>query len=46
VQTKDNVSVDVDSVISWHIVSPYRAAYGINNLREALVERARECTSS
>ncbi|EKD02890.1 stomatin-like protein [Trichosporon asahii var. asahii CBS 8904] len=40
VQTKDNVSVIVDSVISWHIVSPYRAAFGINNLTMALVERA------
>ncbi|RSH88119.1 uncharacterized protein EHS24_000646 [Apiotrichum porosum] len=40
VQTKDNVSVEVDSVISWHVVSPYRAAYGINNLAVALVERA------
>lgn len=40
VQTKDNVSVEVDSVISWHVVSPYRAAFGINNLSYALVERA------
>lgn len=45
VQTKDNVSVEVDSVISWHVVSPYRAAYGINNLAVALVERARKCYS-
>ncbi|WVR03279.1 hypothetical protein IAU60_000270 [Kwoniella sp. DSM 27419] len=40
VQTKDNVSVDVDSVICWHVVSPYRAAFGINDVRTALVERA------
>lgn len=40
VQTKDNVSVEIDSVISWHVVSPYRAAFGINNLAGALVERA------
>ncbi|RXK36669.1 stomatin family protein [Tremella mesenterica] len=40
VQTKDNVSVDVDSVICWHVVSPYRAAFGINDVRWALVERA------
>lgn len=40
VQTKDNVSVDVDSVICWHVISPYRAAFGINDVRTALVERA------
>lgn len=40
VQTKDNVSVEVDSVICWHVVSPYRAAFGINDVRMALVERA------
>ncbi|ODO09100.1 hypothetical protein I350_02700 [Cryptococcus amylolentus CBS 6273] len=40
VQTKDNVSVDVDSVICWHVISPYRAAYGISDVRSALVERA------
>lgn len=40
VQTKDNVSVEVDSVICWHVISPYRAAFGINDVRMALVERA------
>ncbi|AFR94484.2 stomatin family protein [Cryptococcus neoformans] len=40
VQTKDNVSVEVDSVICWHVISPYRAAFGINDVRSALVERA------
>lgn len=40
VQTKDNVSVEVDSVICWHVVSPFRAAFGINDVRMALVERA------
>jgi len=40
VQTKDNVSVEVDSVICWHVISPYRAAFGINDVRTALVERA------
>jgi erythrocyte band 7 integral membrane protein len=34
--------VDVDSVICWHVVSPYRAAFGIADVRTALVERARE----
>lgn len=45
VQTKDNVSVDVDSVICWHVISPYRAAFGINDVRTALVERARKLFS-
>ncbi|ORY27377.1 hypothetical protein BCR39DRAFT_538563 [Naematelia encephala] len=40
VQTKDNVSVEVDSVICWHVISPYRAAFGINDVARALVERA------
>ncbi|WVN85971.1 uncharacterized protein L203_101129 [Cryptococcus depauperatus CBS 7841] len=40
VQTKDNVSVDVDSVICWHVISPYRASFGINNVSWALMERA------
>ncbi|WVQ93925.1 hypothetical protein IAU59_001003 [Kwoniella sp. CBS 9459] len=40
VQTKDNVSVEIDSVVCWHVVSPYRAAFGINDVRTALVERA------
>lgn len=40
VQTKDNVSVEIDSVICWHVVSPYRAAFGINDVKNALVERA------
>lgn len=40
VQSKDNVSVEIDSVICWHVVSPYRAAFGINDVRTALVERA------
>lgn len=34
------VSVDIDSVICWHVVSPYRAAYGISNVNTALIERA------
>ncbi|KAJ9105632.1 hypothetical protein QFC20_004312 [Naganishia adeliensis] len=38
VMTKDNV--DIDTVICWHVVSPYRAAYGISNVNIALIERA------
>lgn len=38
--TRDNVNVEIDSVIYFHIVNPYRAAFGITDLRQALVERA------
>jgi len=38
--TRDNVNVDIDSVIYFQIVNPYRAAFGIADLRQALVERA------
>ncbi|CDZ98091.1 stomatin family protein [Phaffia rhodozyma] len=40
VMTKDNVSVGLDSVICWHIISPYQATYGIADVRETLIERA------
>ncbi|KAN0063905.1 hypothetical protein ACQY0O_003511 [Thecaphora frezii] len=40
VTTVDNVSVDLDSVIFWHVFNPYRAAYGISDVRDALIERA------
>jgi erythrocyte band 7 integral membrane protein len=38
--TRDNVNVEIDSVIYFQITSPYRAAFGISDLRQALVERA------
>jgi len=38
--TRDNVNVEIDSVIYFQICSPYRAAFGITDLRQALVERA------
>ncbi|KAG1752511.1 uncharacterized protein EDB91DRAFT_1044295 [Suillus paluster] len=38
--TRDNVNVEIDSVIYFQIVNPYRAAFGITDLRQALVERA------
>ncbi|KAG2013048.1 stomatin family protein [Coprinopsis cinerea AmutBmut pab1-1] len=38
--TRDNVNVEIDSVIYFQIVSPYRAAFGISDLRQALIERA------
>lgn len=38
--TRDNVNVDIDSVIYFQICNPYRAAFGISNLHTALTERA------
>lgn len=38
--TRDNVDVEIDSVIYFQITSPYRAAFGISDLRQALTERA------
>lgn len=37
--TKDNVTLELTSVIYYHIVSPHKAAFGIANVRQALVER-------
>ena len=37
--TKDNVTLRLTSVIYYHITSPHRAAFGIANIRQALVER-------
>ncbi|RYO85910.1 hypothetical protein DL766_003958 [Monosporascus sp. MC13-8B] len=37
--TKDNVTVELTSVIYYHITSPHKAAFGIANVRQALVER-------
>lgn len=37
--TKDNVNLQLNSVIYYHIVSPHKAAFGIANIRQALVER-------
>lgn len=37
--TKDNVTLQLTSVIYYHIVSPHKAAFGIANVRQALVER-------
>ncbi|KAI0307223.1 hypothetical protein B0F90DRAFT_1852581 [Multifurca ochricompacta] len=38
--TRDNVNVEIDSVIYFQIANPYRAAFGISDLRQALIERA------
>jgi erythrocyte band 7 integral membrane protein len=37
--TKDNVTVHLTSVIYYHIISPHKAAFGITNVRQALIER-------
>jgi len=37
--TKDNVTVHLTSVIYYHIVAPHKAAFGISNVRQALIER-------
>jgi regulator of protease activity HflC (stomatin/prohibitin superfamily) len=37
--TKDNVTLQLTSVIYYHIISPHKAAFGITNVRQALIER-------
>ncbi|KAF2123407.1 hypothetical protein P153DRAFT_371727 [Dothidotthia symphoricarpi CBS 119687] len=37
--TKDNVSLQLNSVIYYRITSPHKAAFSISNVRQALVER-------
>jgi erythrocyte band 7 integral membrane protein len=37
--TKDNVNLHITSVIYYHITSPHKAAFGISNVQQALVER-------
>jgi erythrocyte band 7 integral membrane protein len=37
--TKDNVTLNLTSVIYYHITSPHKAAFGITNLQTALIER-------
>ncbi|KAF7291410.1 PHB domain-containing protein [Mycena indigotica] len=38
--TRDNVNVEIDSVVYYQINNPYRSAFGISDLRKALIERA------
>ncbi|KAJ7673804.1 hypothetical protein DFH06DRAFT_750293 [Mycena polygramma] len=38
--TRDNVNVEIDSVIYYQISNPYRSAFNIGDLRKALIERA------
>jgi regulator of protease activity HflC (stomatin/prohibitin superfamily) len=37
--TKDNVTLNLTSVIYYQVVSPHKTAFGISNVRQALVER-------
>jgi len=37
--TKDNVNVQLNSVIYYHIIAPHRAAFSVQNVRIALTER-------
>ncbi|KAF9920775.1 hypothetical protein FBU30_009285 [Linnemannia zychae] len=39
IMTKDNVNVQIDSVLYWHIISPYQAHFGVSNVQSALIER-------
>ncbi|CAO3629038.1 unnamed protein product [Cunninghamella blakesleeana] len=41
IMTKDNVNVNIESVIYWHIEDPYEAHFGVNDVKYALIERAR-----
>jgi len=37
--TKDNVTVQLTSVIYYHITSPHKTTFGVSNVRMALIER-------
>lgn len=37
--TKDNVTLNLTSVIYYQITNPYKTAFGINNVQQALIER-------
>lgn len=39
VLTKDNVSVDIDSVLYWEIVDPFTATFLVNDVQRALTDR-------
>ncbi|KAK0544904.1 hypothetical protein OC846_005390 [Tilletia horrida] len=40
VLTSDNLTVDVDSTLCYHVSNPLRAAFSISNVKNALSERA------
>lgn len=37
--TKDNVTLNLTSVIYYHVTMPHKAAFGVVNVKQALVER-------
>jgi erythrocyte band 7 integral membrane protein len=37
--TKDNVSVNIDSVLYWDILDPYVATFLVSNVQKALIDR-------
>ena len=37
--TKDNVSLTLTSVIYYQVISPHKSAFGITNVKQALIER-------
>ncbi|KAI8092704.1 stomatin family protein [Halteromyces radiatus] len=39
IMTKDNVNVQIDSVLYWSIVDPYQSAFGVSDVHRALIER-------
>jgi len=39
IMTKDNVYVQIYSVIYWHVINPYKSIFGIADVRKALIER-------
>ncbi|KAL1924741.1 uncharacterized protein VTP21DRAFT_4395 [Calcarisporiella thermophila] len=39
VMTKDNVSIQIDSILYWHVVDPYVSVFGVTDVKKALVER-------
>ncbi len=38
VMTKDNVTIDIDPVIYWHVMDPYVATYHVQNVTTVLIE--------
>ncbi|CAO3597741.1 unnamed protein product [Absidia cylindrospora] len=39
IMTKDNVNVQIDSVLYWSIIDPYTARFGVDDVHKALIER-------
>ncbi|KAF9582148.1 hypothetical protein BGW38_000584 [Lunasporangiospora selenospora] len=39
IMTKDNVNVQIDSVLYWHVISPSQSVFGVSNVESALIER-------